>query len=132
MAPLSTLFTSAALLATGATAFTTPQSSPASALRPSTKLYENFGFDFAEDQVENTPQIILGEANYKKWVNGVDPNNMLNRQVRRNCLFVLLVFALSKLGGQYEMFFTIFEGAGEEIFERLGGCWVAGQSQRNE
>merc|ERR1711906_29865 len=49
-------------------------------LRPSTQLYENFGFDFAEDQVENTPQIILGGANYKKWVNGVDPNNMLNRQ----------------------------------------------------
>merc|ERR1711935_741999 len=46
----------------------------------STKLYENFGFDFAEDQVANTPQIILGEANYKKWVNGVDPDNMLNRQ----------------------------------------------------
>jgi hypothetical protein len=45
-------------------------------------LYENFGFDFAEDQVENTPQIILGEANYKKWVNGVDPNNMLNRQYK--------------------------------------------------
>jgi hypothetical protein len=81
MAPLSTLFTSAALLATGASAFTTPQS-PATTLRPSTKLYENFGFDFAEDQVENTPQIILGEANYKKWVNGVDPNNMLNRQYK--------------------------------------------------
>jgi hypothetical protein len=81
MAPLSTLITSAALLATGASAFTTPQS-PATTLRPSTKLYENFGFDFAEDQVENTPQIILGEANYKKWVNGVDPNNMLNRQYK--------------------------------------------------
>jgi hypothetical protein len=81
MAPLSTLITSAALLATGASAFTTPQS-PATTLRPSTNLYENFGFDFAEDQVENTPQIILGEANYKKWVNGVDPNNMLNRQYK--------------------------------------------------
>lgn len=33
--------------------------------------------------MENTPQLILGEANYKKWVNSVDPNNMLNRQVRR-------------------------------------------------
>lgn len=31
--------------------------------------------------MENTPQIILGEANYKKWVNSVDPDNMLNRQV---------------------------------------------------
>jgi len=55
-------------------------------------LYENFGFDFAEDQVENTPQIILGEANYKKWVNGVDPNNMLNRQVslRANAITLLM------------------------------------------
>lgn len=34
--------------------------------------------------MENTPQLILGEANYKKWVNSVDPNNMLNRQVRCN------------------------------------------------
>mmetsp|Transcript_24065 Transcript_24065/g.37733 ORF Transcript_24065/g.37733 Transcript_24065/m.37733 type:complete len:223 (-) Transcript_24065:1019-1687(-) len=79
MAPLSTLFTSAALLATGASAFT-PASPSTTAVRPSTNLYENFGFDFAEDQVENTPQIILGEANYKKWVNSVDPDNMLNRQ----------------------------------------------------
>jgi len=78
MAPLSTLFTSAALLATGASAFTAPSQS--TAVRPSTNLYENFGFDFAEDQVENTPQIILGEANYKKWLNSVDPDNMLNRQ----------------------------------------------------
>eukprot|EP00577_Skeletonema_sp_RCC1716_P021875 CAMPEP_0113377782 /NCGR_PEP_ID=MMETSP0013_2-20120614/3348_1 /TAXON_ID=2843 ORGANISM="Skeletonema costatum, Strain 1716" /NCGR_SAMPLE_ID=MMETSP0013_2 /ASSEMBLY_ACC=CAM_ASM_000158 /LENGTH=221 /DNA_ID=CAMNT_0000259957 /DNA_START=92 /DNA_END=757 /DNA_ORIENTATION=+ /assembly_acc=CAM_ASM_000158 len=78
MAPLSTLFTSAALLATGASAFTAPSQS--TAVRPGTNLYENFGFDFAEDQVENTPQIILGEANYKKWLNSVDPDNMLNRQ----------------------------------------------------
>jgi hypothetical protein len=32
--------------------------------------------------VANTPDIILGEANLKAWVNSVDPNNMLNRQVR--------------------------------------------------
>ena len=31
--------------------------------------------------MENTPLEILGEANYKKWLNGVDPNNFLNRQV---------------------------------------------------
>jgi hypothetical protein len=82
MAPLSTLFTSAALLATGASAFTAPSQS--TVVRPSTKLYENFGFDFAEDQVANTPPIILGEANYKKWLNSVDPDNMLNRQVSRH------------------------------------------------
>ena len=104
MAPLSSLLTVA--LASSAAAF-----SPApvtSAVRPSTKLYENFGFDFAEDQVENTPQIILGEANYKKWVNSVDPDNMLNRQVRyikgrrrRNllgfCVCVFLGYDLMKL-----------------------------------
>jgi len=78
MAPLSSLLTVA--LATSAVAFS-PSSGVATTSRPSTKLNENFGFDFAEDQVENTPQIILGEANYKKWLNGVDPNNMLNRQV---------------------------------------------------
>lgn len=32
--------------------------------------------------MENTPNVILGEANLKAWVNSVDPNNMLNRQVR--------------------------------------------------
>eukprot|EP01083_Nonionella_stella_P066106 173848_1 len=80
MAPLSSLLTVVAL-ASSAAAFS-PASVPAtvSASRQSTQLYENFGFDFAEDQVENTPQIILGEANYKKWVNSVDPANMLNRQ----------------------------------------------------
>lgn len=34
--------------------------------------------------MENTPNIILGEANLKAWVNSVDTNNMLNRQVRDN------------------------------------------------
>lgn len=75
MAPLSSLLT-ITLAAGSATAF-----APASNTRPATKLYENFGFDFAEDQVENTPQIILGEANYKTWLNGVDPDNFMNRQV---------------------------------------------------
>ena len=59
---------------------------PAGVTRPSSKLYENFGFDFAEDQAENTPQIILGEANYKTWVNSVDPDNFLNQQVRHRML----------------------------------------------
>ena len=82
MAPLSSLLTVVAL-ASSAAAFS-PASFPATVTssRQSTQLYENFGFDFAEDQVENTPQIILGEANYKKWLNSVEPNNMLNRQVR--------------------------------------------------
>eukprot|EP00568_Trieres_chinensis_P006758 CAMPEP_0183296022 /NCGR_PEP_ID=MMETSP0160_2-20130417/3751_1 /TAXON_ID=2839 ORGANISM="Odontella Sinensis, Strain Grunow 1884" /NCGR_SAMPLE_ID=MMETSP0160_2 /ASSEMBLY_ACC=CAM_ASM_000250 /LENGTH=234 /DNA_ID=CAMNT_0025457589 /DNA_START=41 /DNA_END=745 /DNA_ORIENTATION=- len=43
---------------------------------------ESFGFDFAEDQAENTPDVILGEARYKQWVGTVvDPeNSFLNRQ----------------------------------------------------
>lgn len=84
MAPLTSLLTVA--LCSSAAAFSAT-SNVATTSRPSTKLYENFGFDFAEDQVENTPQIILGEANYKTWLNGVDPDNFMNRQVRR--VFVL-------------------------------------------
>ena len=79
MAPLTSLLTVALCSSTAAFSAT---SNVATTSRPSTKLYENFGFDFAEDQVENTPQIILGEANYKTWLNGVDPDNFMNRQVR--------------------------------------------------
>lgn len=79
MAPLSTLLTVS--LVSSAVAF-----APPGVTRPSSKLYENFGFDFAEDQAENTPQIILGEANYKTWVNSVDPDNFLNQQVRYRVL----------------------------------------------
>jgi hypothetical protein len=52
-------------------------------VRPSTALPESFGFDFAEDSYENTPEVILGEANYKQWINKVDKNAFLNRQVRK-------------------------------------------------
>jgi hypothetical protein len=45
-------------------------------------VQENFGFDFAEDMAENTPAIILGEANYKQWVGENIDNSFLNRQVR--------------------------------------------------
>jgi len=79
MAPLTSLLTVA--LCSSTAAFSATKSGIATTSRPSTKLYENFGFDFAEDQVENTPQIILGEANYKTWLNGVDPDNFMNRQV---------------------------------------------------
>jgi hypothetical protein len=89
MAPLSSLLT--ITLATTATAFSVNSGVASTSARPMTKLYENFGFDFAEDQAENTPSIILGENNYKKWLNSVDPNNMLNRQVSWVGLDVLLV-----------------------------------------
>jgi len=85
MAPLSSVVAvafAAISAAPACTAFTVPSSHTSStpAVRPDSKLYENFGFDFAEDQVENTPVEILGEANYKNYMNEVDPKNMLNRQ----------------------------------------------------
>ena len=86
MAPTKTLL-SVALIAS-ASAF-----APAGKAfgRTSTRVYENFGFDFAEDQSENTPDIILGEANYKQWVSTVNDNSFLNRQVSfRKTLFLLL------------------------------------------
>jgi hypothetical protein len=43
-------------------------------------LQESFGFSFAEDQAENTPDVILGEANYKQWVGEIQENSFLNRQ----------------------------------------------------
>jgi hypothetical protein len=49
--------------------------------RTPTPLGESFGFDFAEDSYENTPAIIRGEANYKQWVNRIDSDSFLNRQV---------------------------------------------------
>jgi|EP00544_Gedaniella_sp_CCMP2646_P014087 hypothetical protein len=50
------------------------------ASRPSTRLSESFGFDFAEDSYANTPDVLLGEANYKQWVKRVDENSFLNRK----------------------------------------------------
>jgi len=85
MAPLTSLLTVA--LCSSTAAFSATSNVATTTSRPSTKLYENFGFDFAEDQVENTPQIILGEANYKTWLNGVDPDNFMNRQVSRSNLY---------------------------------------------
>ena len=67
-----------ALLATCASAFVSK-----SAVRPATHLNENFGFDFAEDSYANTEKLILGEANYKQWVNRVNENSLLNRKVRK-------------------------------------------------
>ncbi|KAL3806781.1 hypothetical protein ACHAXA_003900 [Cyclostephanos tholiformis] len=85
MAPISSFLTASFLVvSTGAFSPASNPTTTKTSIRPTTssnsRLYENFGFSFAEDQVENTPQLILGEANYKKWLNSVDPNNMLNRQ----------------------------------------------------
>ena len=80
MAPL----TNALLFSAVATAAAFSPGAPAATFtRQSVIVQENFGFDFAEDQSDNTPDEILGEANYKQWVGTVvDPNNsFLNRQV---------------------------------------------------
>lgn len=54
-----------------------------------TELQESFGFDFAEDPFENTPKVILGEANYKQYVAEKTPNSFLNRQVGVFSYFLL-------------------------------------------
>ena len=74
MAPLKSILLASAL--TSAAAF-----APQPTVRPTTSLNENFGLDFAEDQAENTPAVILGEANYKQWVGEKVDNSFLNRQV---------------------------------------------------
>lgn len=87
MAPLSSTLLLTVAATTGLVNAYVPSSSfggatRASTFRPSkTVVYENFGLDFAEDQAENTPEIILGEANLKQWVGTVNDNSFLNRQV---------------------------------------------------
>ena len=57
--------------------------------------------------MENTPQIILGEANYKTWLNGVDPDNFMNRQVSyikyRYIVGILVVFFYCKFGSLWRV-----------------------------
>ena len=65
-----------ALLATCASAFVSKAS-----VRPTTHLNENFGLDIGEDSYANMDKLLLGEANYKQWVNRVKDDNMLNRKV---------------------------------------------------
>lgn len=43
-----------------------------------TRVYENFGLDFAEDSYANTPREILGEVNYKdRFVGSYQPDALL-------------------------------------------------------
>ena len=72
------------LLITSATSVLgfSPKSTINTVSQKNTALKESFGFDFAEDQAENTPSVILGEANYKQWVGENIDNSFLNRQVR--------------------------------------------------
>ena len=82
MAPLTSLLVLSAV--TSAAAF-----APQSSIPTSSALNENFGLDFAEDQTDNTPAIILGEANLKQWVGEINPNSFLNRQVSTVISYVL-------------------------------------------
>ena len=75
-----------ALLASLASAF-----APQGAVRPTTHLNENFGFDFAEDSYANQDPLLGGEANYKQWVNRVNEKNMLNRKVSVASLWFVCV-----------------------------------------
>jgi len=80
MAPLSqclvlSLAASAAAFSPAGTATTRPTSAV-----PKTVAFESFGFDFAEDQAENAPPQLLGEARYKQWVGEQNDNSFLNRQ----------------------------------------------------
>jgi hypothetical protein len=49
--------------------------------RRSTQLQENFGLGIGEDSYKATTDLLKGEANYKQWVNRIDENSFLNRQV---------------------------------------------------
>lgn len=71
------------LISTTAVLGFTPKSATFNTVKSTTALKESFGFDFAEDQAENTPDVILGEANYKQWVGENIDNSFLNRQVSR-------------------------------------------------
>mmetsp|Transcript_20046 Transcript_20046/g.30474 ORF Transcript_20046/g.30474 Transcript_20046/m.30474 type:complete len:215 (-) Transcript_20046:173-817(-) len=53
---------------------------PPSSRASNIALRESFGFDFATDQVESTPEQLLGEANYKTWVGEINENAFLNRK----------------------------------------------------
>mmetsp|Transcript_48559 Transcript_48559/g.90110 ORF Transcript_48559/g.90110 Transcript_48559/m.90110 type:complete len:232 (-) Transcript_48559:231-926(-) len=87
MAPLSNLLLVSAVASVSAFSPSTPLTEGTRVSRSrhaqaDVKVYENFGFSFAEDQAENTPSVILGEDRYKQWVGEVvDPDNsFLNRQ----------------------------------------------------
>lgn len=138
MAPLFTVTATVLALSNTVAAFT-PIASPAARVannRPTFELKESFGFDFAEDQAENTPAVILGEANYKQWVGEEIDNSFLNRQydvVRRVRELDLLALTaelgiLSKLEKQGLDLATI-----EELLpsaEKLGLLSIVGNNQQ--
>jgi len=72
--------TSLLLLTSATSVFGFAPRATVNTVQKTTALQESFGFDFAEDQAENTPDVILGEANYKQWVGENIDNSFLNRQ----------------------------------------------------
>jgi hypothetical protein len=67
-----------AVIAGLASAYVTPKPI---VTRRSTQLHENFGLGLGEDSYAATADLLKGEANYKQWVNRIDENSFLNRQV---------------------------------------------------
>ncbi|GKY97295.1 hypothetical protein MPSEU_000687900 [Mayamaea pseudoterrestris] len=123
-----------AILACTASAFHLAR--PSVTARPSTQLYEDFGFSFAEQTYENQPDPLKGEAEYKQWVNKFAPDNLMNRKynvIRRVRELDLLKATaeqgiLSKLEAQGLSLETI-----EEILplaEKLGLLSLAGNNQQ--
>jgi len=75
MAPFrNTLYILAATTA-ATSAFVAP-----AATQSQTKLFEGFGFDFAENTYENQPDFLKGEGEYKTFVGKTQENSFLNRQ----------------------------------------------------
>lgn len=77
MAPLILFFL--AITASVTVAFT-PSSSRVQKVSSSTQLYEDFGLGLGEQTYENQPDLLKGEEEYKKYVNKINEQNMLNRK----------------------------------------------------
>lgn len=106
MARLTNLLLLSAVSTGAAFAPTSQIASSAASVQSATQLQESFGFDFAEDQAENTPAVILGEANYKQWVGENVENSFLNRQV---CACFTLSWKNEMTNGAMDMLEKIHE-----------------------
>jgi len=99
-------------------------------------VQESFGFDFAEDTLENTNPLIQGEANYKQWVGTIQDNSFLNRQYnllrRVRELDILSKTADAQILSRLEqngITLSTLEGA-LPLADKLGLLGVAGNNQQ--
>jgi hypothetical protein len=60
-------------------------------------LHENFFLGVGEDPLENTPSLLLGEANYRNFVAEYDPNALLNGGKQYNIVERIRELKLLKL-----------------------------------